>query len=59
MMYLGIVNYTFAWYDPKGHVLPVEYADLAADLFPHGLLTGPETRRKWPSLLRIRSPRSR
>lgn len=46
MMYLGIVNYTFAWYDPNGRVSPAGYADLATDLFLHGLLTGPQTRRK-------------
>jgi hypothetical protein len=39
MMYLGIVNYTFAWYDPQGRVKPDEYADLATDLFLNGLLT--------------------
>lgn len=39
MMYLGIINYTFAWYDPTGRVKPAEYADLATDLFLHGLLT--------------------
>ena len=45
MMYLGIVNYTFAWYDPNGRVSPAGYAELATDLFLHGLLTGPETLR--------------
>lgn len=44
MMYLGIINYTFAWYDPKGRVKPAQYADMAADLFLHGLLTGAPTR---------------
>jgi AcrR family transcriptional regulator len=51
MMYLGIVNYTFAWYDPNGPVSPAGYADLATDLFLNGLLTGPKTGRKQPSLL--------
>lgn len=37
MMYLGIINYTFAWYDPQGRVKPDEYADLATDLFLNGL----------------------
>ncbi len=46
MMYLGIVNYTFAWYDPKGSVSPAEFADLATDLFLNGLLTAPEIGRK-------------
>lgn len=39
MMYLGIINYTFTWYNPKGKVTPAEYADLATDLFLNGLLT--------------------
>lgn len=44
MMYLGIVNYAFAWYDPNGRVSPAGYADLATDLFLSGLLTAAETR---------------
>lgn len=44
MMYLGIINYTFAWYDPKGRIKPAEYADMATDLFLHGLLTGAPAR---------------
>jgi AcrR family transcriptional regulator len=44
MMYLGIVNYTFAWYDPNGRVSPAGYAELATDLFLHGLLTEAEAR---------------
>ncbi|MDD5175013.1 MAG: TetR/AcrR family transcriptional regulator [Sterolibacterium sp.] len=39
MMYLSIVNYTFAWYNPKGQVRPPEYAELVTDLFLHGLLS--------------------
>lgn len=38
MMYLGIINYTFAWYDPNGKVKPAEFADLATDLFLNGFL---------------------
>lgn len=38
MMYLGIINYTFTWYDPSGKVTPAEYAELATDLFLKGLL---------------------
>lgn len=38
MMYLGIINYTFAWYKPGGAVKPDEYADLATELFLNGLL---------------------
>lgn len=37
MMYLGIVNYTFAWYHPDGPVKPAEYAELVATLFLRGL----------------------
>lgn len=37
MMYLGIVNYTFAWYRPTGVVKPAEYAELATTLFLRGL----------------------
>lgn len=40
MMYLGIINYTFTWYDPHGKVGPAEYAELATDLFLNGLLSG-------------------
>lgn len=43
MMYLGIINYTFAWYDPQGKVGPAEYAGLATDLFLNGLLSGKPT----------------
>lgn len=39
MMYLGIINYTFTWYNPDGKVTPAEYAELATDLFLNGLLT--------------------
>ena len=39
MMYLGVVNYTFAWYNPKGRVAPGEFADIASDVLLHGLLT--------------------
>lgn len=38
MMYLGVVNYTFAWYDPHGRVSPAQFAKLAVELFLHGLL---------------------
>ncbi|MEW5420905.1 TetR/AcrR family transcriptional regulator [Amorphus sp. 3PC139-8] len=36
MMLFGIINYTFAWYDPKGPVGPEEYADMTSDLFIRG-----------------------
>jgi len=41
MIFLGIVNYTFAWYDPKGRVSPEEYAELAVDVFLHGFIRSP------------------
>jgi len=36
MMLFGIINYTFAWYDPKGPVSPEEYAEMTSDLFIRG-----------------------
>ena len=36
MMLFGIINYTFAWYDPKGPVSPDEYAEMTSDLFIRG-----------------------
>ncbi len=32
MLILGMVNYTYAWYDPKGPVSPRELAEIAADI---------------------------
>jgi AcrR family transcriptional regulator len=32
MLVLGMVNYSYAWYDPKGPVTPRELAEIAADL---------------------------
>lgn len=53
MMYLGIINYTFAWYDPHGKVGPAQYAELATDLFLNGLASGKSTLREIrPSLAR-------
>jgi len=40
MMYLGTINYAFAWYDPSGPIKPSEYGDLATDLFLQSLHTG-------------------
>ena len=37
MMLFGIINYTFAWYDPKGPVGPDEYAAMTSELFVRGL----------------------
>jgi len=33
MMLLGMINYTFTWYDPKGSITPEEYAQMTADTF--------------------------
>lgn len=41
MSLLGSLNYTFAWFDPKGPVSPEEYADQVVDLFLHGFLSDP------------------
>lgn len=38
MMFVGIINYTYTWYDPKGDVKPRELARMATDLFLHGFL---------------------
>jgi len=38
MMLVGIVNYTFTWYDPKGSVSPKQFAHMATDLFLNGFL---------------------
>ncbi|HKU95128.1 MAG TPA: TetR/AcrR family transcriptional regulator [Vineibacter sp.] len=31
MMFMGMVNYTYLWYDPDGPVGPAEYADMVVD----------------------------
>jgi len=31
MMFMGMINYTYLWYDPGGPVGPAEYADMVAD----------------------------
>ncbi|KPQ21651.1 MAG: transcriptional regulator, TetR family [Rhodobacteraceae bacterium HLUCCA24] len=38
MMFLGMVNYTYVWFDPDGPVSPQEYADLSVDVFLRGFL---------------------
>lgn len=40
MMLFGIINYTFTWYDPEGPVRPQDFADMAADLFLRGFVSG-------------------
>lgn len=42
MSLLGSINYTYAWFDPKGPVSPEEYADQVVDVFLHGFLSQPE-----------------
>jgi AcrR family transcriptional regulator len=37
MMFMGMINYTYLWYDPKGPVGPAEYADMVADTYLAGL----------------------
>lgn len=37
MMLLGMINYTYIWYDPKGPVTPEEYAELVAGTYLGGL----------------------
>jgi len=37
MMVIGMVNYTYVWYDPKGAVGPGEYADMVVDTCLAGL----------------------
>ena len=41
MMLLGILNYTYTWYDPKGPVTPSEYAARAVDVFLDGFRSPP------------------
>lgn len=36
-MYLGMINYTYLWYDPKGPVTPEEYAQMTADAVIAGI----------------------
>jgi AcrR family transcriptional regulator len=38
MMLLGALNYTYAWYDPKGSVTPEAYADMTVDAFVGGFV---------------------
>ena len=37
MMLIGMINYTYVWYDPAGPVGPEAYADMVADTFLAGL----------------------
>ncbi len=38
MMFYGLLNWTYIWYDDTGPVGPEEFADRAADLFLHGFM---------------------
>jgi AcrR family transcriptional regulator len=37
MMLVGMINYTYLWYDPNGPVTPAEYARLVAETYLGGL----------------------
>lgn len=37
MLVLGMINFTYAWYDPKGAVSPRELAEIAGDIVLGGL----------------------
>ncbi len=38
MMLVGMINYTFTWYDPEGSVSPKQFAKMATELFLNGFL---------------------
>ena len=38
MMLLGALNYTYAWYDPRGPLTPETYADMTVDAFVGGFV---------------------
>ena len=44
MMFFGMLNWTYTWYDPEGPVGPDEFADRAAEVFLHGFLSGADAR---------------
>ena len=39
MALLGIINYTYTWYDPNGSVKPKQFARLVTDLYLRGFLS--------------------
>jgi len=36
MIFFGMLNWTYTWYDPKGPLGPQDFADLAVDLYLNG-----------------------
>lgn len=40
MMLVGMLNYTYLWYDPDGPVGPEEYAQMVADTYVGGMVAG-------------------
>ena len=42
MMFYGLLNWTYVWYNAAGAVGPEELADRAAQLFLYGFMTQPE-----------------
>jgi len=42
MLFYGLINWTYIWYDPEGPVAPDRLAELAADLFLDGFLAQPQ-----------------
>lgn len=43
MMFYGLINWTYIWYDPRGPIAPDQLARLAADLFLNGFRSRPRT----------------
>lgn len=41
MMFYGLINWTYIWYDAEGPVTPPQLAQLAADLFLNGFRSRP------------------
>lgn len=37
MMFVGMINYTYVWYDPSGPIGPEAYAEMAATTFLNGI----------------------
>lgn len=37
MMFMGMINYTYLWYEPEGPVGPDEYAEMVVDTYLGGL----------------------